>query len=71
VEAPRSLRDPGLRPAAADQAGFAQYNLAEGRYVFDLHSAGTGDMAWKSMARAIPRQASFYSADNLRAISDR
>jgi hypothetical protein len=41
--------------------------------VFDLHAAGTGkDMAWEVDGKGNPRaKASFYSADNLRAISDR
>lgn len=64
---------PVYETGSCDQAGFTQYNLAEGRYVFDLHSAGTGkDMAWEVDGKGNPRaKASFYSADNLRAISDR
>ena len=64
---------PVYETGSCDQAGFTQYNLAEGRYVFDLHSAGTGkDMTWEVDGKGNPRaKASFYSADNLRAISDR
>ena len=64
---------PVYETGSCDQAGFAQYNLAEGRYVFDLHSVGTGrDLAWEVDGKGNPRaKASFYSADNLRAISDR
>ena len=52
---------------------FAQYNLAEGRYLMDSHSAGTGkDIRWETEVKDNPRlRDSFYSADNLRAISDR
>ena len=56
-----------------DVSGFAQYNLAEGRYVFDMHSAGAGkDMSWETETKNNPRfKSAFYSVDNLRAISER
>lgn len=64
---------PVYETGSCDQAGFAQYNLAEGRYVFDLHSVGTNkDMSWETDSKNNPRfKSNFYSADNLRAISDR
>ena len=64
---------PVYETGACDLAGFAQYNLAEGRYLMDSHSAGTGkDIRWETEVKDNPRlRDSFYSADNLRAISDR
>lgn len=64
---------PVYETGSCDMAGFAQYNLAEGRYVFDMNAAGTGkDISWETDGKNNPRyKASFYSADNLRAISDR
>lgn len=64
---------PAYETGSCDMAGFAQYNLAEGRYVFDMHSVGGGkDMQWETEGKGNPRyKANFYSADNLRAISDR
>lgn len=64
---------PVYETGSCDAMAFAQYNLAEGRYVFDLHSAGAGkDMSWITEPGNNPRfKPNFYSADNLRAISDR
>jgi hypothetical protein len=64
---------PVYETGACDAVAFAQYNLAEGRYVFDLHSVGAGkDMSWITEPGSSPRyKANFYSADNLRAISER
>jgi len=64
---------PVYETGSCDMAGFAQYNLAEGRYVFDESAAGTGkDISWETDGKNNPRyKASFYSADNLRSISDR
>lgn len=64
---------PVYETGTCDVSAFAQYNLAEGRYVFDMHSVGAGkDMSWATDAKASPRfKSSFYSADSLRAISER
>lgn len=64
---------PVYETGTCDVSAFAQYNLTEGRLVFDLSSAGGGkDMKWVVDPGNGPRyKSSFYSADNLRAISDR
>ncbi|MES2259349.1 MAG: DUF1329 domain-containing protein [Pseudomonadota bacterium] len=64
---------PVYETGTCDVSAFTQYNLAEGRYVFDLHSAGAGkDMSWLTDPKASPRlKASFFSADSLRSISER
>ncbi|MRV71793.1 DUF1329 domain-containing protein [Duganella sp. FT92W] len=64
---------PVYETGTCDVSAFAQYNLAEGRYVFDLHAVGAGkDMTWVTDAKAGPRfKSSFYSADSLRSISER
>ena len=55
-----------------DVSAFAQYNLTEGRYVFDLNPVGSGkDMKWATTPDGSRYKSSFYSADNLRAISQR
>jgi hypothetical protein len=63
---------PVYETGSCDQAGFAQYNLIEGRYVFDMHSVGGGkDMTWVVEGNSPRYKPSFYTADNLREISDR
>jgi hypothetical protein len=64
---------PVFETGSCDVSAFAQYNLAEGRYVFDLHSVGAGtDISWITDPKAGARfKTSFYGADNLRAISER
>jgi len=64
---------PVYETGACDSVAFAQYNLVEGRYVFDLNSVGAGkDMSWITEPGSSPRfKANFYSADSLRAISER
>lgn len=64
---------PVYETGTCDVSAFAQYNLAEGRYVFDLHAVGAGkDMTWVTDAKASPRfKPGFFSADSLRAISER
>jgi hypothetical protein len=64
---------PVAETGTCDVSAFAQYNLAEGRYLVDLHSIGAGkDMRWATDPKSSPRyNASFYSADNLRSISER
>ncbi|WP_028311822.1 DUF1329 domain-containing protein [Derxia gummosa] len=63
---------PVYETGSCDVSAFAQYNLAEGRYVFDMHAAGTGsDMQWVTEPRGERYKPGFYTSDNLRAISDR
>lgn len=63
---------PVFEIGACDVAAFAQYNLAEGRYVADFHTMGTGtDPKWTMEAAGPTMKPGFYTADNLRAISDR
>ena len=64
---------PVQETGTCDVSAFAQYNLAEGRYVFDLGSAGAGkDMRWATDPKSSARyNTSFYGSDNLRAISER
>jgi hypothetical protein len=63
---------PVYETGSCDAPAFVQHNLAEGRYVFDMHSAGAGkDMQWVVDPKGPRYKSSFYSAENLRAISDR
>lgn len=64
---------PVYETGTCDVSAFAQYNLTEGRLVFDLSPLGAGkDMKWVVDAANGPRyKSSFYTADNLRSISDR
>lgn len=63
---------PVYETGSCDASAFVQHNLAEGRYVFDMHSAGTGkDIQWIVEPKGPRYKPAFYSSDNLRAISDR
>lgn len=64
---------PVAETGTCDASAFAEYNLAEGRYLVDVHSVGAGkDIQYATDPKTSPRyKASFYSADNLRAISER
>lgn len=47
-------------------------NPTEGRYVFDMHAAGTGtDVRWMTEVTGARYKPGFYTADNLRAVSER
>jgi len=60
------------RIAASDVMAFAQYNLTEGRYVFDMNPVGSGkDVHWITESNGQRYKAQFYTSDNLRAISER
>jgi hypothetical protein len=50
-----------------------QYNVAEGRYVFDNSPIGAGvDFRWITDGAGNPRmKPEFYTSENLRAISER
>jgi hypothetical protein len=63
---------PVYETGTCDVSAFVQYNLNEGRYVFDMHAAGTGtDVKWVTEPTGPRFKPAFYTADNLRAISDR
>lgn len=64
---------PVYETGACDVQTFAQHNLIDGRYLFDNSSMGTGaDNQWVTEQGGDPKlRMSFYSADSLRAISDR
>lgn len=64
---------PVYETGTCDVLTFVQYNLTEGRYVFDLHSVGAGkDIKWVTDSGSSPRyKTRFYSSDNLRSISGR
>jgi len=55
-----------------DGMAMVQYNLAEGRYVFDTHTVGVGkDIRYVTEPDGPRYKSSFYTSDNLRAISER
>jgi hypothetical protein len=64
---------PVYETGACDVSAFAQYNLLEGRYVYDEHGTGTGsDVRWITEPGGNPRLTpGFYTADNLRSVSER
>ena len=63
---------PVYETGSCDVAAFSQYNLAEGRYLTDFHAIGTKvGPQWTTEANSARLKSSFYTADNLRAISDR
>ncbi len=61
---------PVYETGTCDVTAFAQYNLPEGRYVFDMHPVGgKKDMRWLTVPTGTRFEPSFYTADNLRALS--
>lgn len=63
---------PVFETGSCDVAAFSQYNLAEGRYLADFHAMGTGkDAQWHTEPTGPRMRSSFYTADSLRAISER
>lgn len=63
---------PAYELGACDSSAFVQYNLADGRYVLDLHAAGTGtDVKWLVEPQGPQFSPGYYTAENLRAMSDR
>ncbi|MBV5294925.1 MAG: DUF1329 domain-containing protein [Curvibacter lanceolatus] len=64
---------PVYETGSCDVSAFVQHNVLEGRYVFDEHAVGTGtDVHWLTEAGNNAKlKASFYTSDNLRAISER
>jgi len=63
---------PVYETGSCDVAAFSQYNLPEGRYIFDFSTVGAGvDVRWLTEPSGERMKAPFYTSDNLRAISDR
>lgn len=63
---------PVYETGTCDVEAFSQYNLTEGRYVFDMNPVGSGkDPHWVVEGNGPRYKAGFYSSDNLRAISER
>lgn len=63
---------PLYETGSCDGMAMVQYNLLEGRYVFDTHTVGVGkDIRYLTEANGPRFKAGFYTADNLRAISER
>jgi hypothetical protein len=63
---------PVFEIGACDVAAFAQHNLADGRYLFDFHAAGTGtDARWYVEPVGPRMKPGYYTSDNLRAVSER
>lgn len=63
---------PVYETGTCDVMAMVQNNLAEGRYVVDSHAIGAGkDIRWFTEASGPRMRSSFYTADNLRAISER
>jgi hypothetical protein len=63
---------PVYETGTCDTSAFVQFNLTEGRYVFDMHVVGTGkDAQWITESSGPRFKSGFYTSDNLRAISER
>ncbi|NBO20440.1 MAG: hypothetical protein EBU97_00440 [Rhodobacteraceae bacterium] len=63
---------PVYETGTCDVAAFSQYNLPEGRYILDFSTVAAGaDVRWLTEASGERMKASFYTSENLRAISDR
>lgn len=64
---------PVYKTGTCDVAAFVQHNLADKRFVLDFAPLGTGkDVRWITSADGEPRmKPGFYTADNLRSISER
>lgn len=64
---------PVYETGACDTQALVQYNLADGRYLFDLSTIGASkDLRWLTESEGNPRhKRGFYTSDNLRAISER
>ncbi len=63
---------PVYETGTCDVSAFVQHNLTEGRYLFDMHAAGTGaDVRWVTEGSGPRFSPNFYTADNLRSVSER
>jgi hypothetical protein len=64
---------PVFETGSCDAPGMTQYNLADGRYLFEYHSIGAGvDFRWMDDESNDPRlKKAHFTSDNLRATSER
>jgi len=63
---------PVYETGSCDNPAFVQYNLVDNRYLVDQSSLGGGkDMRWFVEANDPKLKEGYYTADNLRAISER
>lgn len=65
---------PVYETGSCDVAAQVQYNLVDGRYLYDMTSIGVGkkDHRWLTEGEGNPRmKRDFYTSDNLRTISER
>ncbi|WP_172152416.1 DUF1329 domain-containing protein [Pseudomonas tumuqii] len=65
---------PTYETGGCDVAAQVQYNLVDGRYLYDMTSIGVGkkDHRWLTESEGSPRmKRDFYTSDNLRTISER
>lgn len=65
---------PVYETGTCDVQAQVQYNLVDGRYLFDMTSIGAGknDIRWLTEDGSSPRlKRDFFTSDNLRAISER
>ncbi|WP_350404873.1 DUF1329 domain-containing protein [Pseudomonas sp. W17] len=65
---------PVYETGTCDMEAQAQYNLVDGRYLYDMTSIGVGknDHRWLTESTGNPRlKRDFYTSDNLRATSER
>ncbi|MCO8312939.1 DUF1329 domain-containing protein [Pseudomonas mandelii] len=65
---------PVYETGSCDMEAQAQYNLVDGRYLYDMTSIGVGkdDHRWLTESAGNPRlKRDFYTSDNLRANSER
>ncbi|WCD77904.1 DUF1329 domain-containing protein [Pseudomonas sp. TUM22785] len=65
---------PVYETGTCDMEAQVQYNLVDGRYLYDMTSVGSGrkDHRWLTEDAGNPRlKRDFYTSDNLRAISER
>jgi len=63
---------PIYETGSCDVEAFAQYNFTEGRFLFDFSPIGTGrDAIWYVQPTGPAMKSSFYTSDNLRALSTR
>lgn len=63
---------PVYETGSCDVVPFVQYDLVDGRYVFDMSSVGSGkDLKWFVENKDPKFSPGFYTSENLRAISER
>jgi hypothetical protein len=61
---------PVYETGTCDATAFAQYNISEGRYVFDMNPVGGGkDIRWITKPGSPQTSDGFYTQDNLSTIS--